>query len=57
VIGALTAGPAGAAAGLITQEVLKGEKILAANYSITGTWEKPLVVKQTSPRMARKKRS
>ena len=54
MVGALAAGPAGAAAGLIAQRVLEGEKALAANYKITGSWEKPLVIKQATARAAKR---
>lgn len=53
MVGALAAGPAGAAAGLIAQRVLEGERALAANYKITGSWEKPLVIKQATARAAK----
>ena len=54
MVGAIAAGPAGAAAGLIAQRVLEGEKALAANYKITGSWEKPLVIKQATARAAKR---
>ena len=54
VVGAIAAGPAGAAAGLIAQRVLEGERALAASYKITGSWEKPLVLKQATPRAAKR---
>jgi uncharacterized protein (TIGR02099 family) len=53
VVGALAGGPAGAAAGLIAQRVLEGERALAANYKISGSWEAPLVVKQAIARAAK----
>ena len=54
MVGAIAAGPAGAAAGLIAQRVLEGERALAANYKITGSWEKPLVLKQATPRAVKR---
>ena len=54
MVGAIAGGPAGAAAGLIAQRVLEGESALAANYKITGSWEKPLVIKQATPREAKR---
>jgi uncharacterized protein (TIGR02099 family) len=52
VVGAIAGGPAGAAAGFLAQGVLEGEKTLAANYRISGSWEQPLVVKQIARREA-----
>jgi uncharacterized protein (TIGR02099 family) len=57
IVGALAGGPVGAAAGLLAQGVLEGEKTLTANYKISGTWEKPLVVKQATIRAARRSRT
>ena len=54
MVGAIAGGPAGAAAGLLAQRVLEGESALAANYKITGSWEKPLVIKQAVPRAAKR---
>jgi uncharacterized protein (TIGR02099 family) len=52
VVGAIAAGPAGAAAGFLAQGVLEGEQTLAANYRISGSWEQPLVIKQIARRAA-----
>jgi uncharacterized protein (TIGR02099 family) len=49
VVGAVAAGPVGAAAGVIAQSVLGSDKVLAAEYKIDGTWEKPNVVKIRMP--------
>lgn len=54
LVGALAGGPAGAAAGLLAQGVLEGEKTLAAEYTIRGTWEAPEVVKLASVRDPKK---
>ena len=54
LVGALAAGPAGAAAGLLAQGVLEGEKTLAAEYTIRGTWESPEVLKTASLRDPKK---
>lgn len=54
MVGAIAAGPAGAAAGLIAQRVLEGERALGANYKITGSWEKPQVIKQATARAAKR---
>ncbi len=47
MVGAIAGGPAGAAAGLLAQRVLEGESALAAKYKITGSWENPVVTKQS----------
>lgn len=54
LVGAIAAGPAGAAAGLLAQGVLEGEKTLAAEYTIRGTWESPEVLKTASARDPKK---
>ncbi len=43
VLGALAAGPAGAAAGVVAQGVLQNplNEIAAARYKVTGSWDKP----------------
>lgn len=54
LVGAIAAGPAGAAAGLLAQGVLEGEKTLAAEYTIRGTWEAPEVLKTATARDPKK---
>ena len=54
MVGAIAGGPAGAAAGFIAQRVLEGERALGANYKITGSWEKPQVIKQATARAAKR---
>jgi uncharacterized protein (TIGR02099 family) len=46
VLGALAAGPAGAAAGVVAQGVLQNplNEIAAARYKVTGSWDKPDIV-------------
>jgi uncharacterized protein (TIGR02099 family) len=46
IVGAIAAGPVGAAAGLVMQGILNRPlgKVVAMNYSVTGSWEKPKIV-------------
>ncbi len=46
VVGALAAGPAGAAAGLVVQGMFKTplDSMVRAKYHVTGSWEKPEIV-------------
>ncbi|MEP7044010.1 MAG: YhdP family protein [Dokdonella sp.] len=46
LVGAIAAGPVGAAAGLVMQGILNKPlgKAVARNYSVTGSWEKPKIV-------------
>ncbi len=46
LVGAIAAGPVGAAAGLVMQGILNKPlgKAVAMNYSVTGSWEKPKIV-------------
>jgi uncharacterized protein YhdP len=43
VVGALAAGPIGAAAGLVAQGVLRSplDQMARARYRVTGSWDKP----------------
>ncbi|MET0232564.1 MAG: AsmA-like C-terminal region-containing protein [Rhodanobacteraceae bacterium] len=54
IVGALAAGPVGAAAGLVLQGVLGKPmgKALGSTYRVTGSWEKPVVtvVSREAPR-------
>lgn len=54
IVGALAAGPVGAAAGLVMQGILSKPlgKAIARRYSVTGPWDKPKIVleKQGSER-------
>ncbi len=50
VVGAVAAGPVGAAAGVLAQGVLGSDKMVTTRYQITGTWEKPMVTKLRSDR-------
>ena len=45
IVGAVAAGPAGVAAGLLAQNVLERENAFAVSYQIAGSWEKPEVKK------------
>ena len=45
IVGAVAAGPAGVAAGLLAQNVLERESAFAVSYQIAGSWEKPEVKK------------
>lgn len=45
IVGAVAAGPAGIAAGLLAQNVLERESAFAVSYQIAGSWEKPEVKK------------
>jgi uncharacterized protein YhdP len=41
VVGALAAGPAGVAAGLVVQNILPIDKAARARYKVVGSWDKP----------------
>jgi uncharacterized protein YhdP len=56
VVGAIAGGPAGAAAGLVAQRVFDRENPLGTRYTITGSWEKPLVQKEPVQRTARNRK-
>jgi len=45
LVGAIAAGPVGAAAGLVLQGVLGKPigKAMGSNYKVSGTWEKPVI--------------
>ncbi len=45
IVGAVAAGPAGVAAGLLAQNVLERESAFSESYEIAGSWEKPEVKK------------
>jgi len=52
IVGALAAGPAGAAVGAVAQGVLGSGmgRIATANYKVTGSWDSPEIVPQRAPR-------
>lgn len=52
IVGALAAGPAGAAVGAVAQGVLGPGmgRIAAANYRVTGSWDSPEIVEQRAGR-------
>lgn len=52
VFGAIAGGPAGAAAGLVVQNVLSGplDQMARARYRVTGTWEHPEIEQIPVPR-------
>jgi uncharacterized protein (TIGR02099 family) len=52
IVGALAAGPAGAAVGAVAQGVLGSGmgRIATANYKVTGSWDSPEIVQQRAPR-------
>ncbi|HKE48305.1 MAG TPA: YhdP family protein [Rhodanobacteraceae bacterium] len=56
IVGALAAGPVGAAAGLVLQGVLGKPmgKAMGSHYKVTGSWEKPTItlVSRETPRQA-----
>ena len=45
IVGAIAAGPVGAAAGLVMQGILNKPlgKAIAKRYSVTGSWDKPVI--------------
>jgi len=55
IVGAIAAGPVGAAAGLALQGILNKPlgKAVAMNYSVTGSWEKPKIVLVSREKPAR----
>ncbi|MET0225055.1 MAG: YhdP family protein [Dokdonella sp.] len=55
IVGAIAAGPVGAAAGLVMQGILNRPlgKVVAMNYSVTGSWEKPKIVLVSREKPAR----
>ncbi len=48
IVGAIAAGPVGAAAGLVMQGLLNKPigKAIARRYSVTGSWDKPVIVQE-----------
>jgi len=52
IVGAIAGGPVGAAAGLVVQGIFKKPlaKAVARQYSVTGTWEKPVFTTLARPR-------
>jgi len=46
IVGALAAGPGGAAAGLLAQSVLAQDRTFQQEYRIGGSWEKPAIEKE-----------
>lgn len=52
IVGALAAGPAGAAVGAVAQGVLGPGmgRMATANYRVTGSWDSPEIVQQRAPR-------
>ncbi len=55
VVGVIAGGPAGAAAGLLMQGLMRAHKVSHMVYRVTGPWDDPIIIKQepisgTSPR-------
>lgn len=46
VVGAIAGGPAGAAAGLVVQSLLRIDDASRIVYRVTGPWEEPVIVRQ-----------
>lgn len=46
VVGAIAGGPAGAAAGLIAQGLLRVDQASKATYRVSGSWDDPVITKQ-----------
>ncbi len=54
IVGAIAAGPIGAAAGLVMQGILNKPlgKAVTRHYSVTGSWDKPQIVQTGRPKPA-----
>lgn len=50
VVGAIAGGPAGAAAGLIAQGILRVDQASKATYRVSGSWDDPVITKQEPAR-------
>lgn len=50
VVGAIAGGPAGAAAGLVVQSLLRIDDASRIVYRVTGPWEEPVIVRQDPAR-------
>ncbi|MBX3725055.1 MAG: TIGR02099 family protein [Xanthomonadales bacterium] len=57
VVGAIAGGPAGAAAGLIAQGILRVDQATKAVYRVSGSWDEPVIVKQEPAREQRGRRA
>lgn len=57
VVGAIAGGPAGAAAGLIAQGILRVDQATRTVYRVSGSWDEPVIVKQEPAREPRGRRA
>lgn len=46
VVGVIAGGPAGAAAGLLMQGLMRAHKVSRMVYRVTGPWDEPIIIKQ-----------
>ena len=46
VVGVIAGGPAGAAAGLLMQGLMRAHKVSHMVYRVTGSWDEPIIIKQ-----------
>lgn len=46
VVGVIAGGPAGAAAGLLMQGLMRAHKVSHMVYRVTGPWDEPIIIKQ-----------